>query len=118
MIWNRKEAIRAAALAARAAGSLVAAGSLAALAFGQQTTPTPPTTQVTGVWVAHPVHNGEKGELVLQLESGADGKIAAKFSNPVLHIWELPIGPVGVEGNEVRVAALGMAMTFDSSAQR
>ena len=111
MILNIGQAIR---IAAR---SLLAAWSLAALGLGEVSSQTPSALQVTGVWVAQPIHNGEKDELVLQLESGADGKLAAKFSNPVLHIWELPIGSVAIEGNEVQVAALGMALTYDGKAQ-
>lgn len=90
------------------ASSIAIAAGLAlsaAFARGVRTEPAAPD-ELAGVWEAHPAHDGETSRVVLHIEKRADGKLIAKWSTPVIHFWEYPIGIVTVEGDDVHAGPL------------
>jgi outer membrane protein assembly factor BamB len=97
-------------------GWVVLLGS-GASAIDQGSAAPPSVTELLGAWMAHASHSGETSDLVLELVSNSEGKLSAKYSNPALHIWGVPIGPVAVEPSGVRVQALGMTLSYDRAAQ-
>lgn len=77
----------------------------------------PPTQEdPSGTWVAHPAHAGETSEVALSLER-TGGTLQVKWSTPSLDIWDLSLGPVKLQGNELRIEAIGLSLTWDRSAQ-
>jgi hypothetical protein len=72
--------------------------------------------ELAGIWIGHPSHNGETSPIVLRLEIADQDKLTAKMSTPAIHVWEFPVGPVTIQGNEIRIGALGLVLVYDRDA--
>ncbi|HEV3455804.1 MAG TPA: PQQ-binding-like beta-propeller repeat protein [Thermoanaerobaculia bacterium] len=88
-----------------------------AVAQGAPTGPaaSPSAAELAGTWVAVASHDGETATIALHLEAGEGGQIRVKWSNPALHIWELPVGSAAVHGSDVQIAHL-LRLAYDRAA--
>jgi len=77
----------------------------------------PPLTvdDIAGMWSAELSHAGETTRVVLHVEKSADGRLVAKWSTPVIHLWEMPVGIVTVDGETARIGSF--VLTYDRSAR-
>lgn len=67
---------------------------------------------LTGVWVARLEHNGQSSLIAMEVVRSEDGTFAAQLTIPDLEIRSLPVGPMTVEGSQVRLGPL--TLTLDS----
>ena len=88
----------------------VGLGSAQAAAGDAAASPSP--ADLEGTWVAVARHDGESATIALHFEAAPAGEIRVKWSNPVLHIWELPVGSAAVHGNHVEVGHL-LSLAYD-----
>jgi outer membrane protein assembly factor BamB len=79
-----------------------------------ETGPSLTPDDVIGVWTAQLSHAGETSDVVLRIEKRSDGALLAKWSTPVIHLWEMPIGLVVVDGDTARIGSF--VLTYDASA--
>jgi outer membrane protein assembly factor BamB len=85
-----------------------------AAAGGARAAPSP--ADLAGTWVAVASHDGETATVALHLEAAAGGQLQVRWSTPVLHIWELPLGSATIYGNELRIGRL-LRLAYDGTAR-
>jgi outer membrane protein assembly factor BamB len=114
---NAKTAGRSAlALVAMALIGMARLGSAAAQGAAGGAAPAPSAPALTGTWVAVASHDGETSTVALHLEAAEGGRFLLKWSTPVLHIWELPLGKADFDGHELRAGHL-LRLTYDPAAE-
>jgi outer membrane protein assembly factor BamB len=91
------------------------AGLAAAQGVPTRTATSPSQADLAGTWVALASHDGETATIALHLEAGEGGQIRVKWSNPALHIWDLPVGSAAVHGNDVQIGHL-LRLAYDGAA--
>jgi outer membrane protein assembly factor BamB len=74
----------------------------------------PSSTELAGIWIANASHNGESSPIAFRLEVNEDGGLLAKWSTPAIHVWDLPLGSVKVDGKQVHVGP--MVLIYDRTA--
>lgn len=75
----------------------------------------PAAAELAGTWVAYPSHDGETSPLALHLEAAEGGALEARWSNPVIHMWDVGLPPVAVQGNEVKIDPI-ITLHYDRAA--
>jgi len=80
---------------------------------GTATSPSP--ADLAGTWVAVASHDDETATIALHMETGEGGRITVKWSNPALHIWELPVGSAALHGNDLQIGHL-LRLAYDRRA--
>jgi hypothetical protein len=74
----------------------------------------PSTDELAGTWVGKVSHEGESSTLILRIEKEAEA-LQCRWSTPAIDLWDLPIGPARVQGNEVRAGPL--TLLYDPAAR-
>jgi outer membrane protein assembly factor BamB len=69
---------------------------------------------VVGVWAADLSHAGETSRVILHIEKSPEGRLTAKWSTPAIHFWEVPVGPVTVEGETARIGSFVLSYDRDA----
>jgi eukaryotic-like serine/threonine-protein kinase len=72
--------------------------------------------RLEGIWGGELAHKGERTDVYVTLAPGDDGSLRAKFSLPVLHLYEVPLGKAAFDGAKLTFASLTFA--YDAGADR
>lgn len=65
---------------------------------------------LAGTWSGDLAHAGLQTRIWLQIAPGADGRLAAKLHVPVIHVYDVPLGPVALDGDTLKMQLLTFAV--------
>ncbi|HVT58398.1 MAG TPA: PQQ-binding-like beta-propeller repeat protein [Thermoanaerobaculia bacterium] len=78
-------------------------GKAAAQNEAHATAAGPSAADLAGIWVAYASHDGESSPLILHLDTAEGGALRGRWSTPAIHVWEVGLPPVSVQGDEVKI---------------
>ena len=69
----------------------------------------PAAASLAGTWVGEVVHHGTRTSVALTFSPTADGALESLLFLPVIHVRDIPLGPVRLEGTSVRAGPFTLA---------
>ena len=81
---------------------------LLTLVLSQRTPDTGTHTQLAGTWSGAARYGNESAPLIIALEPAKDGLLRGFFSNPIIHLWRVPLGAAKVSNGLVAVGPIDL----------
>jgi outer membrane protein assembly factor BamB len=76
------------------------------VAVAQQAPPSFDAQALVGIWGGELAHRGDRTPVFFSFARGEDGVLRARVSVPVMHLYEVPLGPATASGDTVRFATI------------